>query len=180
MSFDHKVSTLFCNLNTASNWIFSKPKRTLYLLLTPCCLLMAWIPHLIFSCYSIKQQVKQCRKYRNCKILFLFYHLQTEVHLTETLPMNYQLSIQIPLLLLACFNPWLYHKLSIQQCFSKFWIFRFCFKKCESTILNLISILSGKYSFIFQQTKVLKSNSKWTWVGLNFVTILNKIEKLNF
>jgi len=75
----------------------SKPKRTLYLLLTPCCLLMAWIPHLIFSCYSIKQQ--------------------TEVHLTETLPMNYQLSIQIPLLLLACFNPWLYHKLSLQQCF---------------------------------------------------------------
>ena len=68
------------------------PQRTCYLLLTPLALLSAWAPNMTGR--------------------------TLEVSSSDSSPSSLvvQLSVNLPLLILGCLNPWLYHKLSLGRC----------------------------------------------------------------
>ena len=70
-----------------------EPQRTCYLLVTPLALLAAWAPDITYRVLS-------------------FSHGHQERDNSVVV----QLSIHIPLLILGCLNPWLYHKLSLRRC----------------------------------------------------------------
>ena len=67
------------------------PQRTCYLLLTPLALLSAWTPNIAARIISSSD---------------------SDLHLSLTA----RLSVNLPLLILGCLNPWLYHKLSLGRC----------------------------------------------------------------
>ena len=78
-------------------------QRTCYLLLTPLALLSAWAPDMTHRIISFSQ------------------------HRGERPGDSWavQLSLHIPLLVLGCLNPWLYHKLSLSRCHGQFVVSKF-------------------------------------------------------
>ena len=69
------------------------PQRTCYLLLTPVALLSAWTPNITARILASSDSAQ-----------------------SPHLSLAAQLSVNLPLLILGCLNPWLYHKLSLGRC----------------------------------------------------------------